>query len=162
MPNHNIFEIDINNLFEEWRIQSRLTREVADKHADALKSHREEEARLEVVFADLAQKIRQDPEKFKLNSNTETAIKQIVVMQPAYQKQRQAVIDANYSADIYNGHLKALANKRAGLEKTVEMMLSGLRAEPRMPDNTDIGQVEKLRQQVQGKKQGSSNARKTR
>lgn len=149
----DLFEIDETNLFGEWKYQSPRVRQTADKHAAALKKHREEEAKLKVVRAELSRRIRMAPEDYGLTKVTEAALEEAVLVSKKFQEQQQAVIEAQFEADIYSGWLRALENKKKGLEKTTEMILSGLKAEPRLPKDIDPVQMDRLKKAA-GKPKG--------
>lgn len=132
--NYSLFEPDKNRLDEEWIKQPRLFREASDKLADAKRDHAQAKAAMDVVKAELAKEIREDPASFGLEGKVSgVAIDSLLPLQKRYRKAQQVIIDAAHAEDVLDGMAKALRDRRGALENLVQLWLASYFSSPRIP-----------------------------
>jgi hypothetical protein len=127
----DIFHLNKFKLDEEWLQQPRLYRKYAERLADARRDHEQEEAKLELVEAELDKSVRSDPAAYGIDKVSESAIKHCIVADPKYQQQQQAAIDSRHKVNVLTGWLTALDHRKKALEKEVDLFLAGYFAEPK-------------------------------
>ncbi len=125
--------IDKHRLDEEWERQPTLVRRWYEKLADARLAWADAKAALDVVKAETAHRIREDPDQFGLSKTTVDAIKDAITTHP---KVINAVNKLNllaHKVDMIEAVCKALEHKKKGLESEVTLFLNNYFAEPRQP-----------------------------
>lgn len=126
------FEIDPDQLREEWLLQVKVFRkhalELAGKRAD----YERAKARLAVVEAELDYEIRLEPEKFKVGHITEPVVKRTIILQPAHKKAVEDCIKAKHEMDISQADVDTLEQKKRALENAVRLHLSVFWSDPQV------------------------------
>src|SRR6185503_57069 len=128
----NPLDIDIFNLHEEARKQSRFYKKWSDRHAGAVKRANEDKSAFERVKADLWLKISKRPDKYGLEKTTEKMLEAAVVTQPAYQEAAQLMHDSKHEADTLKGMVEACDSKKRMIELEVQLHFGNYFSEPRV------------------------------
>lgn len=123
--------IDQNRLDWEWLRQAPMYHRAARKAADARKRVTEARATLDVVRAECASAIRNDPVKFDIGKLTESALAEAVLQQLEYKEAQQELVDAQHAADIAAAAVNSLDQKRRALADLVELHGRDYFSEPR-------------------------------
>lgn len=140
----SVTDIDESQLEKEWVNQPSKYREYADKLAAARKKLADRKAELDVVEADLKQRIRKQPQKFGIDKVTEGAINEVVTLNKEYQNALSSVNDAKYLVDLYDGTTTALEHRKKALESLVFLWGQGYFAEPKVRKGTEEAVQAKL------------------
>jgi hypothetical protein len=119
---NSLLEIDKNELDREWSVQPKLYHEYAVMLADARRKLDEAEAGFKVVKSEVDKAIRSRPSKYGLaDKPTEASIAATIVLQKKYIKAQNAIILAQYDANITEAMVKSLDHKKAALENMVRL-----------------------------------------
>ncbi len=111
-----ILKIDPLALDEEWLKQSSTFFYWAQKASEARAEADKARFYLDRLEADLALKIRKDPDAFDLDKTTEAAISQRIKIDDDYETQSLALIDARKEAEDLSKFVSALEQRRKALE----------------------------------------------
>lgn len=125
-------EIDENDLPGEWVRQPGAYLRTAIALAKAKKDSAAAKAALEECEADLATKIRQDPEKFRVTKLTEGTINEVIQLQQVHKEAVAKHIQAKYLVDLLEAATSALEHKKKALESLVYLAGQGMHAAPRV------------------------------
>lgn len=131
----SFLEIDRNALDEEWESQPTLAFKYAQVLADAKEDWDAKRDELTVLEAELALKIRSDPEEFGIEKPTEKAIEQLIAMDEDVIRLKGDIRGAKHRIDVVTGVCNSLEHRKRALENLVQLWLSSYFAEPRAPDN---------------------------
>lgn len=136
--NGNKFDpgIDEHQLDKEWVNQPRMYYKYAKMAADARMASDQAKSQLEVVEADVARSIRNEPGSYGLSKITENAIKETIPLQRDYQEALAKVIETRHHMDVVNAAVAALDHRKKALEKLVELHNASYYATPRSPSGT--------------------------
>ena len=77
--------------------------------------------RLDLVKAELDNKIRTNPEKFKIEKITETVVSNTILMQEVYKNAVTDYLEAKHEAKIVNGTTRAVDHRKSMIEKLVQL-----------------------------------------
>lgn len=118
---HNPFRIDIHRLDIECRNQAELMYDYGRQLADA--KYRLEELSQEymVTKAELDQKIRDKPERYKLHKITETGVQAAMRSCQEYQDAKESQAKAQHAVDILFAAVTALAHKKDMLSNLIAL-----------------------------------------
>ena len=127
-----IFDINENNVKEEWERQSALYQEYCIKSIKAIKAKNRANLALDTIKAEISLEIRKNPTKFidKKIKITEDVIKCAVILDPLYQKSENLLIDTEYQAQLFANVLKSLEHRKKSLEFFGQIYLMSLYSEP--------------------------------
>lgn len=89
--------------------------------AEARRDVIEAKAELDLVEADLAKHVRDNPGAYGLEKVTETAIASTVLRSPKYQTALKAVHKAQHEAEMHSAVVSALEHKKRALTLLVEL-----------------------------------------
>jgi len=129
----SFLDINEHELDKEWIEQPRLYHKYARKLADARLAFDEAKANLDLVSADLDNKIRESPEDYDLEKVTEPGIKNCVLLQDEYREAIQALNDARHEVNVLEAAVSALDHRKRALEKLVDLFAMDYFAEPKTP-----------------------------
>jgi len=115
------FGINQNQLDKEWIDQPRFYFQYAKAHADATDTYERSKATLEVVEAELDQKIRSHPEAHGIAKVTEGAITHVMTLHADYQKAHSAMLDAKHDMDVSKAAEWAANARKNALENLVRL-----------------------------------------
>lgn len=114
------FDIDKTRLDEEWTNQPKIYFEYASKLAKANSIVEQAKAEADVVKAEVASKIRNDPKKYGGKDKlSETQITVIISSDKKYQEALQVIRSKKYKADILSAAVWALDHRKKALENLV-------------------------------------------
>jgi len=99
--------------------------QAAHQAADSRRDVEYAKNELEVVDADLCKHIRSTPGKYGLEKVTESAIKEIVVLQPPYKEAQSRLIKSKHRQDLDQALVSALEHKKRALAMLVDLHTSG-------------------------------------
>jgi hypothetical protein len=125
--------IDLGNLDREWARQSRLFNRWATRLANAQLSLDTAKATAKVTGAECAKEIRKYPERFGLKRATDAAVKDEILLHPAYQKAVRVMNRKKHAAAILEAAVEALQHKKKALEDLVRLRLADYFSEPQPP-----------------------------
>lgn len=128
----NFFDLDPNQLDQEWVRQPALYHKHAMILADARKMHEEKKTALEVLKAEIDREVRSSPSEFGLEKITETVVASTVVIQPSYVRLQKEVIEARHNVAVAEAAVSTLDHRKKALENLVQLRLSDYFSEPRV------------------------------
>lgn len=128
-----IFEIDENNVKEEWTRQAALYQEYSIKFIKAVKSKNKLSLILDTTIAELDKKIREKPSKYipRESKITESGIKNVIEFDEDIGKIRLELIEKEYQVGLYSNILKSLEHRKKALEFFGQIYLASLYSEPK-------------------------------
>lgn len=115
------FEIDIYALDSECVKQPELCRTYGRTLANAQKALKEAESAFEVYKAKIADKIRDQPQKFNMGKTTVTAVQDIMRSQPKYTEYKNAVADAEHEVALAWADVHSINHKKDMLSDLVKL-----------------------------------------
>jgi hypothetical protein len=132
-----IFDIDPQNIVQEWIDQPRLYFEHAEKLAQYRANHERCKANLDLVQAKLDKSIRSDPEDYDISSAkiTEKMVENAIIRNKKYIDALEEVHKSRYEMEVLQAAVTALDHRKKLLESLTQLTLSGLNAEPKLPRN---------------------------
>ena len=123
--------IDLTSLHEEWRLQPQLYMKYSELSAGAQRNRDKAKEKLDIVKAELDDRIRSDPKSFgaPLDKNdqpklTEAWISATILLQPEYSEVSSEIIAYNYELNIYNSAVRAFDHRKKALEKEVDLWIA--------------------------------------
>lgn len=128
--NPDLFEIDVENLDEEWMMQPKVFLKYSLKSVDARETFERAKAKLDVVKAELDLMIRRDPATFDLEKITESAITNTILLQPEYKEAQEEVHAAQHAYNVLQATVQALDHRKRALENLVDLHGMQYFAEP--------------------------------
>jgi len=144
-------KVDIHNLHREDQGMPTLVEKWWSKFQEGKDKVRRKEREMDLLFSDLSNKVRKDPDEYDLKSNpTETAIKSIVNSNEEYCKLYDELLDAKKDRDDAETGTRVIADKRSTIEGEIKLFLSGYYArvtkeEELKEDKVEKGKVSKRR-----------------
>ena len=132
----DLFEIDKNNLDEEWVKFPARYYKAAKAHAEASDAYERACSKLKVVTAELDNAIRRNPKEFGLNKMTETALDRVLILQPRYVRVQDQMFRTKHDLNVCQAEVKTLDHLRYSLDGTTRLALSeyfSVDAKPRVP-----------------------------
>lgn len=127
------FDIDPHRLDIEINLQPKKFREAARSLARAKKKMREADSYLDLVKADVAKRVRDQPLKFGIEKATVDAVKEAVILSKDYQEANKRYIQAEYLVDMLGAEVETLRQRKTGVEISLELYKMDFFAEPKMP-----------------------------
>ncbi len=140
-------EVDIEQLDKEWVEQPTRFHKAAKKVADARHELAKAKAALEIIEAEVALDIRNNPTTFGLKKPTETAVKNMVVVDKRTQTAVKTLNKAKHKVDVFEARVSALEHKKRALENLVSLHQSDYFSAPRAR-----GVTSEVREEVDRKK----------
>jgi hypothetical protein len=89
--------------------------------------------KVDVVKAELDRAIRSDPASYGIEKITETAVQNMIIIQPTYVTANNAMIQLKYEADMAQGAVRAIDARKDALENLVRLHGQSYFAGPRVP-----------------------------
>jgi len=127
--------IDENCLEIECLDQAALMVRYTTKLAEAKKERDQSKEMLDVMYADLDLKIREDPEKFNLSKITEGAVRSAILMNTDYQKAQNKLDWTNYEVNVLQGVVSAIDQRKSMIEGLIRLHGQQYFAGPNVPHN---------------------------
>lgn len=128
----NKFELD-----REWVEQPGLYHKFSRKLAKCIEKLEIAENNVELVEAQLGQKIRENPEQFGCSKSTDKAVKDTVICHPLYQNAVAEVAKAKYNKSLLTGTCNALEQRKEGIQDLVKLHGKNYFADPRADSEED-------------------------
>jgi len=125
--------IDELALDVEWVQQPSLMAKYCSYAAETKKMMDLAKERVDVVAATLDKDIRSNPEKYDLGKVTESAIQNIILLQPEYREANDAYIEARYENEMAQAAVRALDQKKSALKNLVKLLGLSYFASPNAP-----------------------------
>ncbi len=122
--------IDKFRLDQEWERQPEFYHEYALQLADARRDWDEAKNTLEVVKAELHQKISAHPDQYEVIKPTVDAVNNAIVLQQEHKDATADVISAKHRVNVLEAAVAALDQRKRALEKLVDLHLSDYYAKP--------------------------------
>lgn len=127
--------LDENQLDQEWIAQPKLYYDYAALVASVTRELDELKNALEVTKAEIAQKIRSNPDAYGISKFSESALEKVVPLQQEVIGKQQELVECREKLDLAKAVVSALDHKKKALEKLVELIAMNYYARPRA--NTD-------------------------
>lgn len=140
--------IDLGNLDSEWARQARLYNNWGNRLADAHLALDRAKNTLKVTGAECGKEIRRYPERFGLKRATEGAVKDEILLHPAYQKAVRIMNRKKHAAAILEAAVEALQHKKKSLEDLVRLRLADYFSEPQPPKEARRKLEEKIKEET--------------
>jgi hypothetical protein len=128
-------EIDEDALDQECLDQASLMMKYCKHSAKCERERDEAKESLGLIKAELDQKIRLNPEKFKIEKITETAISSTIIQQISYQKANEDYLNKCFESNVAFGAVKSVDQRKKMLELLVQLHGQQYFAGPRVPHN---------------------------
>lgn len=139
--------IDETALEIEWLEQATLFMKYAKNAAEARRTLDQVKESLDIVKAEMDKKIREHPEKFKIEKVTEAVISAAILRSDEFSEANQKYIDAKYELDIAQAAVSAMNQRKEALENLVKLHGQSYFAGPKMP--RDIHKEREKREELQ-------------
>jgi len=120
-PDLDIFDLSPDELDRLWLEHPRIVAEQAVQHVDYQDDCERAKAALEVVRAELDGEIRRNPEDYGVEKITETVVQNTVVLQAAYKRALEKVLEASRCMKMSSAMLKSLDDRKKALENLVQL-----------------------------------------
>ncbi len=165
----DFFEVDPTRLDRDWARQAQLVYDHCRMLADAREARDRAKAAedvakddLKAVVARIDQEIRREPGRFGLEKITEGAVEKAVLLTRSYgealellRKARQRVIKKDHRVGILEAVVKALDNKKTGLESCAFLWSRSYFADPKADQETHQKMREHLVDSVPERRKGA-------
>jgi len=139
-------EIDPFNLDTELIQQPKLYRKESGSLAEARKEVAEAKNLLKLTKAKIRKAIRQNPEAFGITKATESSVDDALEMSVKYQEVQQAVVEAEYKAELLAGSVESYRQRKGSIEGILQLFLAGYYADPKIPkDRQAADHIERLK-----------------
>lgn len=135
--------IDSDLLDVEWLDQPALLMRYARNAAQARMALDKAKEALELARAEIDKKIRTIPEKYGIEKVTEGAVQAAILTQTAFKEATDTFIQAKFDADIAQGAVNAVNQRKDALENLVRLHGMQYFAGPKVPH--DLTQLKKER-----------------
>lgn len=152
--------IDESALDVEWLDQASLTMKYCQLEAEAQRAYDNAKERLDIVRAELYQKITNDPDSYNLPKTTEGAINGAILMTEKYQEAQEDVGQALYEYQMAKAAVRAMYAKKDALENLVRLHGQQYFAGPSVPRDLSKEWEQRARQVDSNKKVKISRKRK--
>lgn len=116
-----LFDIDENNLVEEWKNQPKYYIRYAMKLADARRDLEQSKADLELTKAELDSDIRECPDDYDLAKITEAAIAATIITTKKYKAKFAEHLEVKRKVDTLQAFVTALDHRKRALENLVDL-----------------------------------------
>ena len=137
--------IDEEALDIEWLEQPRLMMRYSKHLAQTRMEFDELKQALEITKAEIDQRIRKSPDKYKLDKVTDKAIESITITTVEYKQAFQEYLDAKYEFDMAMGAVKAFEQRKEALENLVRLHGQQYFAGPKVPRDIQWEREEKTK-----------------
>ena len=146
------FEINEYALDKEWLKQPPTVERYAREEAEAKLRYTESKNRLEVVKAEVALSVRQDPQAYGFDKATDKLVEALVSADERCKRAQQELAEAKHEADILQGGCNALEHKKKALENLVTLHISGYYSNPKSPKQSEESDIARRRRSVRRKR----------
>jgi hypothetical protein len=136
-------EIDETALDVEWLGQASLTFKYCRHAAEMERVRDQAKENLNITRAEIDQKIRNNPEKYKIEKVTEGSISAAILVHEDYKEANQAYIDAIFELNVAKGAVDAFQDRKKALENLVQLHGQSYFAGPKVPRNIKWEKQEK-------------------
>ena len=138
--------IDLHRLDEEWAMQPQLYMKYSELAAQAQLDRDKAKERLDIVRAEIDDKIRINPLEYGApvdkNDNpklTEAWISGTIILQPEYREASDAISQENYKMNIFKAAVSAFDHRKKALENEVNLWSGGYWSAPNLPRDINGG-----------------------
>ena len=138
--------IDLHRLEEEWAMQPQLYMKYSELAAQAQLDRDKAKERLDVVRAEIDDKIRTEPliygapvDKSGNLKLTEAWISGTIILQPEYKTASDAISQENYKMNIFKAAVSAFDHRKKALENEVNLWSGGYWSAPNLPRDINGG-----------------------
>jgi len=138
--------IDLHRLEEEWAMQPQLYMKYSELAAQAQLDRDKAKERLDVVRAEIDDKIRTEPlvygapvDKSGNPKLTEAWISGTIILQPEYSEQVGKINNLNYEMNILRSAVTSFDHKKKALENEVTLWSGGYWSAPNLPHDINGG-----------------------
>jgi hypothetical protein len=132
--------IDPFSLEKEWLLQPQLYMKYSELAAEAQKKRDKAKERLDIVRAELDDKIRSSPLEYGAPEDkngspriTEAWISATILLQPEYSKAIAEINQTNYEYNLYSAAVRAFDHRKKALEMEVQLWSGGYWSAPNLP-----------------------------
>lgn len=122
--------IDKMRLDWEWERHPSLIIKWYEKHAESIYKRDKKKEQLDVISANVEKEVRLDPDKFKIDKLTESAVRSAVVTDQRVREASEDFIQAKKEEMILAGVKEAFNHRKYALENVVKLFLANYYAEP--------------------------------
>jgi hypothetical protein len=162
MNYENDIKIDCDQLDLEWLDQASTFMKYARNAAGCRKYLDEVKEKLDLVKAELDQKIRKNPKKYKIEKITEPVVSATIIQQEDFKVVNKEYMEAKYELDIAQAAVSAMNQRKEALENLVKLHGMQYFAGPKVPRELRQKREEREEQQKEtGEKVGAALKRKS-
>ena len=129
-------EISISRkqLDNEWAKQPVLCLKYGDLYAEAVAERDHLKRQMDVVRAQVDEKVRKSPEEYGLVKSTEAAIKSAIEASEEVDQINKDFIEATKNVNLLASAREAINHKKKALENLVQLQLAGYYGDPKIPE----------------------------
>ncbi len=124
-------EIDEDNLARELVLQPSFYLQASFMLAKAERDEATAKAALEECYATLGQRVRMNPEQFRVAKITNEVVESVILTNKEYKEAQAKHIQAGYIAKLLKGACVMLEHKKKSLEGLVYLTGQGIHSAPR-------------------------------
>ena len=144
-------KIDKNILDYEWERQPSLVFVWGSKYADSIFERDKKKEQVELKYAEIDSKIRENPGMYDISKITETVVKSKVIQSKEYRTAMNDFLEAKKNSEVLAVARNALEHKKKALEFMTQLYLSGYWSDPNITKEYK-DRVEKQAQNEQNEK----------
>jgi hypothetical protein len=129
-------KFDKYSLDEEWERQPSLYMKWGEREADAQEEKDKAERALSIIKSEMDAKIRSNPEKYRIEKISESAINYAVLNSKEYREAELIFIEAKKKARLLNHAVVAFDHKKRALTKESDLWINGYYGGQGLPRNS--------------------------
>ena len=133
MDYENDIVISCEELDVEWLAQPRLMMEYTQHAAEMRRDMDKAKEKVDVVRAELDQRIRQDPDEYDIDKITNPVVEAVIINQQEYKDATKEYLDTKYEHDVAQGVVRAFDQRKTALENLVKLHGQQYFAGPKVP-----------------------------
>ena len=135
-----IVKIDSKNLDREIEEHGQKFMDWVERYASAERIMMKAERQLKIAKAEMDAKVRDNPEKYKLEKVTEASVKAKVLLSKKVREAYDYCEQAKYDLEVMRGMREEMgANRKKMIEKLVDLWISGVHSSPKVSKRDGYG-----------------------
>lgn len=151
MAKSHEMEIDIHRLHVEWKEFPKRYHEAAMKAADAVEKADRLKSKMELVWAQVEEEVRESPSAFRLVKVTDSAVEMKVKLDERYQEAQEAFLKAKAEVTYYKALTDSLDANKTAIEYLSKLRLADYFSEPKISGEMREDAVDKTHARIAGK-----------
>ena len=149
--------VDIYNLHIEAQLYPALVEKWGTRLAEAKEEIKQAKDKLDMVYADLDFKIRNDPDEYEVKKVTNETVKSAIMRETEHQQANENYLKACKNVDIIQVACNTIDAKKSTIKHEVELYIAGYFSDPKIPKEFKQQEKEKTvnetRERIKQRKQ---------